>query len=718
MSSITPSNNGRRASRWYLGVAATLVLIPVVLNAVTLFPELSLAVPDQNDGAMHFLFIQRASEALAEGYNPFDFWVPDLGYGFPQFHYYQHLPHLVVVLIHRILLKQLDLLTVFNLVRYLLLVGFPITVYWSMRTMEFSPAGSAASAAFCTLMTGTFARMGFEYESYLWAGFGMYTQLWAMHLLMLWLACLQRLLRRGVGYFGTIITSSALVLSHPFYGYMAAATGLAVIAVNLHPGIDVIRRCAIRLGVVVAVALVISWYFSLPFLLLRAYFNLAHEGLYSPALAIGRDLVRVAYHPKGPHRAHLAMSIEYLLSPRVLTTTIFIVGGLAGALALRTRQTVLAGLIFLWWTFLYLAPILAPRLVAAMPMHDALDFRRFIGGINLGAILLVGVASEWMWVRCEGFREPARAIIPAAIVLILLAPQLHERWRRNLHDAAAMESALPALAPDSDFGQIVARLKSEPPARVHFPKLEGEMTLAFFEIPSTYGGQAFSLNSMLPLDQIDATHCNIFNVGYLVLPAFGPSPTFLSSILQTNDLNLYRTDAHGYAEFGSVRWGDIEGGTLLERQQHLRAQNFEWLRDGDAAAGKFIRWNFPEGAPSAGDAGPGTPESGTIIDDKVSSQRIDVTADARQASTLIFKMSYHPNWHVAIDGREAPGFMVSPSYLAVVVPSGHHQVTAEYRSSGLKKMLLVIGALTLLMVTIFRARLGDLERFFERSELS
>ena len=112
-----------------------------------------------------------------------------------------------------------------------------------------------------------------------------------------------------------------------------------------------------------------------------------------------------------------------------------------------------------------------------------------------------------------------------------------------------------------------------------------------------------------------------------------------------------------------------------------------------------------------GEAGPGSPDSGTITNEKVSSQRIEVTVDCREAATLIFKTTYHPNWHVLVDGGEQPAFMVSPSYLAVVVPSGHHEIRAEYRSSTLKKILLIFGALILLATTLFRNRLRFIEDF-------
>src|SRR5206468_12997386 len=134
------------SDRWVTADLVLLVLGPVAFNAVELWPELSIAIPSLNDNAHHFLYVQRATEAVASGQNPFDHWAPEVELGFPHFVYYQHLPHLAVVLVHHLLLKQVDLLTLFNLIRYLLLLGFPLTVFWFMRQLGFSPLAGAVSA--------------------------------------------------------------------------------------------------------------------------------------------------------------------------------------------------------------------------------------------------------------------------------------------------------------------------------------------------------------------------------------------------------------------------------------------------------------------------------------------------------------------------------------------------------------------------------------------
>ena len=127
-------------------VLLLLVLVPVVWNAITLWPEVSRPVPNLNDSAVHYLVVQRANEALTNGENVVDHWLPQTEIGFPMFRYYQQLPQLFVVFLHRMLFAQVDLYTLFNVVRYLIMITFPFVVWWSMRTMTTENSSTARSS--------------------------------------------------------------------------------------------------------------------------------------------------------------------------------------------------------------------------------------------------------------------------------------------------------------------------------------------------------------------------------------------------------------------------------------------------------------------------------------------------------------------------------------------------------------------------------------------
>jgi hypothetical protein len=217
-----------------LSAAAALAvpIMTIVFNLIMLWPEFRVPIPSLNDDAYHYLYVQRADAALANGENPFDNWSPTLELGFPQFMYYQHVPYIAVAILYRVLLKKVSLLTLFNLVRYLLLLCLPLTVWWSMRTMGFTAVASACGAAFSPLLSSNYL-YGFDYNSYLWRGYGMYTQLWAMHFFFIATACLQRLLKRGRGYFPTIFSCSMVVLSDLLYAYLLGMTSVMLFVLSL-----------------------------------------------------------------------------------------------------------------------------------------------------------------------------------------------------------------------------------------------------------------------------------------------------------------------------------------------------------------------------------------------------------------------------------------------------------------------------------------------------
>ena len=203
------------------------LLIAILFNAAILLPEVTVPIPSTNDDAFHYLYTQQADQAIADGENPFDNWSPYLEIGFPQFFYYQHVPYIAVAVLYRLLFKQVSLLTLFNLVRYILLVGLPVTVWWSMRTLGFSPFAAIAGAAFAPLISSNYL-FGFEYNSYIWRGYGMYAQLWAMHFFFLAVACLYRTLNRGTHYTAAILTGAMVVLSDLMYAYIFGVTALAI----------------------------------------------------------------------------------------------------------------------------------------------------------------------------------------------------------------------------------------------------------------------------------------------------------------------------------------------------------------------------------------------------------------------------------------------------------------------------------------------------------
>jgi len=573
-------------------VLLLLVLLPTAFTAKALLPELFLPVPSLNDDAFHYLFIQRASEALAQGESPFDHWAPELELGFPQFFFYQHLPHLTVVLLHRLLLKQVDLLTRFNLIRYLLLVGFPLTVWWSMRRLGFSAVAAAVAASSAALLSANH-HYGFEYDSYVWRGFGMYTQLWAMHLSFITLACLHRLLERGTGYAAAVIASSALVLSHLVYAYMMAVTALALFVLGLNRATA--RPRTIRLAVTAALTAIVTSYFWLPFLLYKAY------------LSASPYLQRWKYDSFGaPDILTILVNGDLLDYGRLPVLTVLLALGLASAFLSRTSPARLSLVLFLLWLALYFGRPTWGKLLDLLPMHEGLLFHRFIGGVHLAAILLIGLGGEWIWRRLAAFPERWRALTAGALLAAMLVLALLERQNYYATNTQWLERTKRALDADPDARAILSALKELPPGRTYAGLRDnwgkelklGDLhfwdLLTFHRIAAVsppYQGLSLNADLIWHFDFLNPAHYTLFNVKYVIAPSRLAMPPFVRRIKETPGYTLYQTETGGYAGFASV-----SGTRRIGSQSSLFVENRSWLLGKESEAGRFVRYDYPAGS--------------------------------------------------------------------------------------------------------------------------
>jgi 6-pyruvoyl-tetrahydropterin synthase related domain len=699
-------------------VLAAVVLVPMLFTAIALLPELTVAVPSNNDDATHFLLIQRASEALANGENVLDHWVPQLELGFPWFIYYQPLPALVVVFLHRALFGLVDLLTVFNVVRYVLLVGLPLTVFWSLRRMGVAAAGAAMAAAASPLLSGDF-RYGFDYDSYIWRGFGMYTQLAAMHLSFVTVAIAWSSLRsrKRSGIVWLALALAALVLTHLIYAYMMAITLGVIALVGAESRADIPRRLA-RLALAGVPAALLSAWLWLPFIAQPAFLGA------SPYLQTEK------YDSYGA-----AAILGWLVTGDLMDhgrlpviTALLALGIVAAVFLRRTPLARTALVLFVAWLVLYFGRPTLGVLVSLFPMHDGLLLHRFIGSVELFAIALIGIGAAWAYERASVPLPPSvrqrlrlassvhlspslRVALAGVVALLVLAPAIAERATFYSSNATWMRQTKAAIDSDVDARTILSSLRTRPPGRV-FAGLRstGYGPLMNFQLPFNsvrfsdllvYNGiplvagpySSLSLNADLMWDfAIDRPEdYQLFDVRYVVAPSDTAMPAFLQPITRTTRYVLYAAPTTGYAIYGAIV--DRES---FHTQRGLFAVNRPWFNGPDVAALRFHRFDFP----AAADGTVATEESAACARpaytyERVQPSHIDVVVGCPTASTLVFKLTYHPNWHVTVDGRDANTFMVSPSFVGVSLPSGDHFVTAEYRSTPIKGPLVALAVLVL-----------------------
>jgi hypothetical protein len=671
-----------------------LVAVPTAMNAVALIPEVTYPLPNVNDDAQHVAFVRRAADGWSRGENVLDFWVPEFELGVPQFLDYQHLPHVAVVLLGRLVGGSIDLRTLFDLVRYALLLGFPLTVFWSMRTMGFTSVASAIAAAASSLLSS--GRYGFEYDSYVWRGFGVFTQLFAMHLSFIALATLHRVANKGNGIAAAAIACAALALSHLLYAYILAITAVVVLLFGATRA-DVAGRTR-RFAVVGGISAVVTSYMWLPFFMQAAYVNV------TPYLDPDK------YNSFGAGKILIWLFSGDLFDhgrPPVLS--LLVAAGVLCAVITRARLALLALGLFALWLVLYFGRPTLGILIDLLPLHDSLFLHRLVGAVDIFAILLMGIGGAWLWELLRASASRGRLVGLGAATLLLFAPAMAERWSYYAQNAEWMRVTQAALDADGDARTILSTLRRQPPGRVYaglrsnwgetldfgipFNSVRFYNLLAHHELDAVAPpNQSLSLNADLlwEFDDQDPSHYRLFNVGYVIAPTTVTFPSALRVLAATAKYVLYSAPGHGYAEYAAIVRSEP-----ASTQQELFARELAWLRSGDGARWAFTRYDYRTTAPVDVSVPIADCAAGRVAYERVQPARLDVLARCDAASAMVIKVTYHPNWRVTVDGTPTSTFMASPSYLAFALPAGEHFIVAEYRSTPIKVPLLALGAVVL-----------------------
>ena len=371
-----------------------MVLFAVAFNFYSLYPEVGIQVPDLNDRVLHLAALDRASSVLDLGTGFTDPWLDSIGMGYPLFHHYQHLPYLAPALVQAVSMGSFQLSDLLIWTNYLLLSLFPIPVYWSIRRFGFGrfPAASGGLTAPLIATNGLF---GLEFGSYLWRGQGLYTQLWAMVLTPPALALGYGVLRQGQGYFWATLLLGATLMSHLLLGYIAF---LAMGVLALLPALGTwasgvtlpeVRRRILRLALLSALVFAVTSYFMVPFLIDSSFLN------------------RSVWELAGKYDSY---GFQWVMSTllrgdlfdfgRLPAVTILAAVGLAVCLKQwkEERFRVPVAIFVLFLLVYFGRPTWGP-LLNLLPMGQDLHLHRFIAGVHLGGILLVGMglALPWQW---------------------------------------------------------------------------------------------------------------------------------------------------------------------------------------------------------------------------------------------------------------------------------------------------------------------------------
>jgi hypothetical protein len=711
-------------------IAGLILLFAVAFNLYRLYPEVAVRAPLLNDGVLHRLAFERAATALAAGQDPTDPWLAPVVLGYPLFHHYQHLAYLLPVTLSTPLRGMPGLPDLFDWTRYLLLCLFPLSIYSSMRRLGLGRLPSALAGLVAPLLV-TDGLYGFDLTSYVWRGYGLYTQLWGMVLLPPALAQGYTALRTGRGIFWAVLLLAATLLSHLVYGYMAfLSLGLLAFLPFFGPRADEDRPRQVwqrvkRWMLLLILVVLVTAYFVVPFLLDRAYMN------------------RSVWEDPGKYDAYgwqwtLGALVRGELFDFGRFPSLTLLAGLGLIVCLwrwREERYRVPVVLTLAWLLLYCGRPTWGVLLNLLPLSSDLHLHRLIAGVHLGGIMLMGLglALPWQWALSR--QNAWRLLATAALTMVLLYPVYRERGAFLDENARLMAENREALAAEeADLAALVETLQAVPPGRVYaglggnwgkgykvgdVPVYALLQSAGFDMLGYLYHALSLNADVQVLFDENRPEHYDLFNVRYVVAPAGHAFPEFVQPLADFGRHRLYQVATTGYlnlvgsdvAFVGDKRDFYPAASHWLGSDLPRVGQHPTVSLQGTAGGTERIYALSQAGEVIPLEPFPLEPLRGRVLSQSVESNGYAAQVEVERESFLMLKATYHPNWRSTVDGEPADTVMLMPSYMGVKVVPGTHLVRFEYRPRTWRPILCLAGLLLLLLIALVEWRRERMARW-------
>jgi hypothetical protein len=661
---------------------------------------LTRSVAYSDDSTMHEQMVRFATAQLRAGHFPLTSWFPFLGEGSPQFLHYQSLPALLA--------GAAGLVTgpdvAFRWSLYLLVSLWPVSVYLAARAFGGGRAVAAATAAMAPfLMSAT--GVGYEQGAYVWKGYGVWTQLWAMWTLPLAWGWSWRAIRDGRGYLQAVLLTALTVAFHFETGYLALSVLLVWPLLAGRPVAVRVRRAAVVLGG----SLLASAWVIVPLLQERPWASV-NEPLQATGLVNGYGARQVL---------DWLFTGQLLDSGRLPVLTVIAGLGLVLAWLAWSSDSNARALLAALGVCLLLAfgRTTFGSLVDVIPGSADIFFRRFMMGVQLIALLLAGRGAGWLagsCVRLLHARIPRwRPALSAVAVLIAAVAVLAPAWLQltayDRQDSAGVSAQRAADATEgAQLDRLLAVINTGGGGRTYagMPQNWGQdftvgQATVFQYLESRdidEVGYALRTASMMTdpeyyFDENNPSDYRLFGVRYLILPAGRRPPVPARLALRSGPYSLWTVSGTGYIQAGQIV------GQLSANRTNIGTRSVPVLDSGLADAGEYLSVSYGSqgGRADRVPAVRSRPPAGTVT-----SQNADL-ADGQAAATVrmslpgvaVLSASYDPGWTATVNGRPEPVEMVAPALVAVEVPAGTDHVVFRYHGYGDYPELFTLGGLTL-----------------------
>jgi hypothetical protein len=687
-----------------------LVLIAVVFNLWVLRAE-RLPVSYPNDSAVHYQMVAFAQHLLSNGQLPFTHWYPFLSLGSPYFVQYQSFSAILTGALGHVIGTQ----QAFAWTLYLLLSLWPLCIYWSGRLLGWNRWTSGVAAAISPLLF-SITGYGYEDQSYVAIGNGLWSQLWAMWTLPLAWGFSWRFVSQRRYLFGAVAT---LALTIAFHFLTAYLVGLSLIVWILLRPREIVRRLG-RAWLIGIGAVLASLWVTLPLL------------VDSKWVAVNEFQVGTFWTDSYGARKVLGWLVTGKIydSGRFPVVTILVGVGLIVCIARFRKDERARAMIGVWVLSLLLffgRPTLGP-IVNKLPLNSVLLFPRYIMGVQLAGIFLAGIAvfslaqlakivarrvSASLTDRLTAKRwiKAIRAPIAILIVVAALTPAWSEvssydslsanwiHYQQLDDDSQGVQlNQLIALTQALGGGRIYAGLASNWGHQFTV----GDVPVYIYLTQSSIDAIGFSLRTTSLMtgpeayfDESNPGDYAAFGVHYLILPPGHAPPVPAVLVEQSGPYLLWTVKTSGLIQVVETKSSITADGSNLGKQTEAFLDSDlpgEGIYPTIAYAGQSAASpTLPLGTTASGSAGTVMSER-----DDLSDGRAVAKVFARRTAVVLLKSSFDPGWTVTVDGEPTATEMVAPAEVGVTVTPGEHEVVFQFRGYSSYPWLFLVSALTLI----------------------
>lgn len=730
----------------------------ILLVALTVYlawlyrAELNIA-SELNDNTFQFAMVaqmERIFDLVASGklsfWYLFDNWNQIWGQGAPLAFYYNHLPQLLTVISHKILhlvIPNLTLYRYFEIIKYAFLVLTPVSFFLGAKLLDFSDFASLGAALIAGFIS-TYGSYGLDASSYLFAGFGLTSQLTAVFLMPLAFGAIFRgLIQPKKKIILAAVLLNFLVLqSHIGMGTILLISEVFLVVSFGSSWLDLKSTLfrAKNLIIIFLAILAAAAYFLIPMILADAYRNYSHwEGLWKYNSFGWQKVLADLFN---------GQLFDYQRLPIITGLGLL---GLFGVLVRRQKWAFLS-LGFVFWLVMFFGRTTWGPVFDMLPGLKDFYLHRFIVGIHFFGIFLAGLAIEFIVQTISKYLKKLSPVannemlafggnlIVLVILVFLLIPPVRKYAQNNQR---LISNAKADFAKDeTDFETILASLaKNNPETRRIYAGTPGNWGRSFtvgqtpvYQRLSVLGwpvmnfyAHSWSLSSETEpfFEDNRVEHYQTYNVGFMIAPNWYKAPGFAQKLASAGKYELYQIETEGYFQAGQAgpmilgRKDNLINLVQLWQKSNLPGKKYYPLLSlgNNQADYRLIDLNHyqnlktgeilnlwessPLSLPAVSITPPVLIQENTTLAHQQFSAQID---NPGPETLLVLSQSYHPNWQAFLDGQPTSKLMVFPGFLAIKVPPGSHQAEFVYQPNNLKKILLVMGILFLSAFFILKDR--------------